>query len=589
MKGFAMKASRRSIAAIVTASALLAACGGGGGSGGGSVAPRPATAPISSNAQGTIALNITIPKKTTASATRRLAYVSASTQSLALTITQGATPVLQQAISLSPASNPNCTTTAGATTCTALIGLAAGTYTGTFATYDGPVVSSAATGNVLSRGASIPVTVMAGVTNSIPVTMDGVPASISIAPASGSTITGTQAAGFAVPYTAQPMLIEALDADGNIIVGPGTPTFTASATATKFAVTQPTTGTPNQITLAAAAGGTGTITIAAAPPNAGFSCVTSGIVCTASATIATGPHTLFVANSNAITVYQSMDNSTWTLIATQAITGPVFSDVLTAAPGGTLFNATQGMFSSTISMYAPPFTGSATTLSGVQEPGNMVVTPAGQLLVADQYHLHVYTSPYTSAPASTNFPITTSAYGIALDGSNDAIVSTYSGTWLFSAPSYTAVATTINTIGGPVAVNASGTLFLGNESAGGQVLVYPAPYTSTSITLNLPGEGGTELPRSMVVDANGNLWVATQYSGSCPCNEYLFEFAPPFTNGSTPSFAEINPYWPLAADSAGDIIVPTASSTLSIINGSGTTVGTVTSSINNPMSIFYLH
>ena len=289
-------------------------------------------------------------------------------------------------------------------------------------------------------------------------------------------------------------------------------------------------------------------------------------------------------------VYFALTNERLQGALTLALTAtPVAAALYHARHLGTLFNATQGMMSSTISMYAPPYTGSATTLSGVQEPGNMVVTPAGQLLVADQYHLNVYTSPYTSAPASTNFPITTSAYGMALDGSNDAIVSTYSGTWLFSAPSYTAVATTINTIGGPVAVDASGTLFLGNESAGGQVLVYPAPYTSTSLTLNLPGEGGTEFPRSMVVDANGNLWVSTQYSGSCPCNEYLFEFAPPFTNGSTPSFAQINPYSPLAADSAGDIIVPTASSTLSIINGSGTTVGTVTSSINNPRAIFYLH
>ena len=116
----------RTLLSLTSLSALLAACSGGGSVG----QQTPAITPASKS-NGTVALSIKIPaKKSTSSNLHRRQYVSPSTQSLALTITHSGTPVLQEAVSLTT-SNPNCTTAAGATTCTLAFPLAAGSYLGT--------------------------------------------------------------------------------------------------------------------------------------------------------------------------------------------------------------------------------------------------------------------------------------------------------------------------------------------------------------------------------------------------------------------------------------------------------------------------
>jgi hypothetical protein len=457
----------RSIAATLAAALLLAGCGGRAGT---STSP---SLPATSHARASLSLTITIPRGRTSPASSRLHpdYISASTQSLAISVAHGSTNVLTQSVGLTVASNPqNCTASGGATTCTVLLGLAPGSFTGTFSTYDGPVVSNAASGNVLSQGQSVPITVTAGQTNTLSVTLDGVPASITVAPASGSTISGTQSTGFVVPFTAQPVAIEALDADGNVILGPGAPTFSAQATAAAFTVTQPAQGTPNQITLAAAIGGTGTLTVTATPPDGGFSCSAPGVVCSASVSL-THAHTLFAAGSSGVSIFSSTDDVTWTLEQTNA-QGVTFPVAIAAAPSGTLFLANNrqgpGQVANSISVYGPPYSAVPISMTtDVHRPAGLAVTAAGLLIDGENSstpQLVEFASPWTGTPAVTPLSGLGGLNQIALDPSGDLIADSYQSLIRYSAPSFTSSSTIVATGGNALAFDSSGTLFAGSAS-----------------------------------------------------------------------------------------------------------------------------
>jgi hypothetical protein len=565
-------AALRNLLPFVVTATLLSAC-----SGGGSLVPAKPTATSNAPGQGTLDLTISIPHPASASGSkRRPAYVSSSTESIAIAITQGTATVLQEAVGLTPATNPNCTT-GSATTCAISIGLAAGAYTATFSTYDGPVVSHSASGNLLSQGQSIPITVVAGHANTVTATLDGVPASITIAPSSGSTITGTQSGGFNVPYTAQPLTIEAFDADGNLILGPGAPTFTVTATATKFAVTQPTQGSPNTITLAATGGGAGTLAVTATPPDGGFSCSASGVVCTASASIATGPHTLYVATTaNQAVVYQSMDNVTWTQTATLGYDFSCFI-INGAEPTGLAADANgdvavSGNLGPCIDIFTKPYSNGPAVVAFSYFDTGVAITPSGKVLAADDTSnsLDVFSLNGSGGPEA-QLPVQPA--NVVSDSANDAIVATIGGgTYLLSSP-FTAITRTLNPSNGSgaIAIGADDTLFVG---VGNQINVYAPPYTASPTVLTLPNEGGAESAESLAVSSTGNaLWVV--------CPNYTFEFTKPFSASSSPALAQPNTYGSysiqIAADSYGDLIAPTGS-TIDIINSSGTTIGTVPAS-----------
>ena len=566
MKGIAIS-STRALVSVTSLSAVLAACSGGGG-----VGQQTPVSKVASNSKGIVAVTIEIPARKSASSNRRRPqYVSPSTESLALTISQSGTPVLQEAVSL-VTSSPNCTTSVGATTCTLAFPLAPGSYLGTISTYDGAIVGGATTGHLLSQGQSLALTVVGGQTNDLTLTLDGVPASISIVPASGSTITGTQSSGFTVRYSSQPLLVNALDADGNTIVGPGAPTFTAAATATKFTVANPTSGSPNQITLAGAAGGTGTLTVTAAPPDGGFSCATSGIVCVATAPISTPPHQLFAMTLAGLRVYTSPDDVTWTQTVnnTSATGSPATLDV---APNGALAVVTsanqfaQPPVTSKIEIYSPPYTAAPAVNTNVTSPFNAVFTPSSTLLVGTISNLVGLASPY-SGSATTLASIGSQVSGIALDSSADAIVATSSTASIYSAPSYSSGTSVDSTSGSTVAVAADGTLAVGSQYPSNIITLYHPPYTSGAYaTITLPNQGP---PASMAFDSNGGLWVLEPSS-------HCLRYATPFSTGQSPLFDVVNNggYIGLATDSSGDALVTDDNTaTVTIINSSGTTVGT---------------
>ncbi len=176
---------------FVLAVALLAGCAGGGTTPGLATQPIPqASAPVSKAPQtASVSFTIIIPTPPPASA-HRPAYVSASTKSASITVGS------------SSAVTVNCTAT-----CSGTVNAPVGSDLFTVKLYD----ATNGGGNLLSSG-SLTQTIVAAQANSVNVTFNGVVASLSISAI--STVTPGTAGSVAVG-------VNALDADGNTIVGPG--------------------------------------------------------------------------------------------------------------------------------------------------------------------------------------------------------------------------------------------------------------------------------------------------------------------------------------------------------------------------------
>ncbi|MBV8154146.1 MAG: hypothetical protein JOY98_06985, partial [Candidatus Eremiobacteraeota bacterium] len=133
--------------------------------------------------------------------------------------------------------SPGCASNA----CTILVSLTPGAHTFDVRTYDAPLVNGAPQGNVLSQNLGFPFTVKRGVPNQIGVVLQGLPQSVLISQTPGQDVAGNQDSGFELyglyqtdGQTVFPRTFElfALDADGNVIAGPGSPQFTMSSSST---------------------------------------------------------------------------------------------------------------------------------------------------------------------------------------------------------------------------------------------------------------------------------------------------------------------------------------------------------------------
>jgi virginiamycin B lyase len=220
----------------LAAAASLTACGANATP---SIPARGAAA-ATNEADGTIRakarLQILVPRRRT----RHSKYVSPATQSIAITVA-GRGKSLQFNRGLTTA-DPACQATAAGTQCTLMLALPPGTYAGTFVTYDGPLVNGAPSGAVLSSDRNVPIAIAASAANTIGVTLYGVPASVTIVPATGSTMTGSVSAGFTLSKCAssQPVDVLGVDASGNYIIGPGAPSIGLESSDTShLAVTPP--------------------------------------------------------------------------------------------------------------------------------------------------------------------------------------------------------------------------------------------------------------------------------------------------------------------------------------------------------------
>jgi hypothetical protein len=507
------------------------------GCGGGSAGPAPAVKP---SGKGTALLRVTIPKRAaTSGRSRGPAYVSPATQAMTVAIS-GPTTV-NETVALTPTST-GCSSTLASTQCTLQVSLAPGSYTATLSTYDGyDAGTQTATGNVLSTGQNLAFTIVAGQANAIALSLSGIPAQVIVTALSPlAPATGTDTWDLVGP-AAHAFLAQALDADGDIIFGPGSPTFTLAAPTGTLAATavQPTTTSPNQFSLVPPATfGSGTATFAVSATYSGQAtdgCAQSGAVCGPVNVTVDMVRALVVANCSAcegtsgpnnVEIYADGGSAPLLTLSGSSVGEP--QNVLADA-GGDLFVANQA--TNTVTMFAAPaFTKTTTIDFG---GGLMAIAPNGTLYLGDTTNgdnMAAYAPPYTAAQASwnpigfTGVPNTLAGITVAPNG-DLWIDDDYNGyVWKFSAPvsgsPSPAVALTSVSEPGALALDPSGNLFVVNTQSY-QVDKYAAPVTSgsTATTINISPWVGA----AILSDASGNLYenAWSCCSGPYPTQMYL--------------------------------------------------------------------
>jgi hypothetical protein len=202
------------LAGAATIAALLAACGGGGGgssaipSGALVTQPSPSTQPAGGNTQASMVINIPAKSATQSVNRKNPKYISASTQSMTISTVSGGKATQIAEADLTPSSKGCAVVTGGVTQCTVSFLANAGSDTFQLNMYD----QTGGKGNLLSTG-DVNATITAGQNNTVAVSLDGVPASLSIVLGQSSLQVGTAAS--------TSVYVQARDADNNIIVGPG--------------------------------------------------------------------------------------------------------------------------------------------------------------------------------------------------------------------------------------------------------------------------------------------------------------------------------------------------------------------------------
>ncbi|MBV8489391.1 MAG: hypothetical protein JO199_02585, partial [Candidatus Eremiobacteraeota bacterium] len=229
------------VAALMVA--LLTACGGNAVP---SAPHAPSVAKAHPPAPGKLTIHIRIPKRHHGK--RRARYIASTTQAMTLAIA-GPTPVSTQVDGLTP-SSPGCTAPYGSTTCTLTIPNLAPCVSGgncyavTIFTYD----AYSAGDNTIPVGAhalsalrSFGFTIVTGRNNALTFTLEGIPVSAAIVPSQGSSITGSMGGGFSLSRCASKQSVDVvgIDADKNVILGPGQPATSLTTQSSVLAIATP--------------------------------------------------------------------------------------------------------------------------------------------------------------------------------------------------------------------------------------------------------------------------------------------------------------------------------------------------------------
>ncbi|HTA39734.1 MAG TPA: SMP-30/gluconolactonase/LRE family protein [Candidatus Acidoferrales bacterium] len=252
--------------------AALLAAGIAGCSGGGSpMLPASRQAP-----SGTVLARLTIKVPHRTRAHRRGHYVSPATASLAYAVDG----VTQTPVTISP-SSPNCKVNGPISylQCSVNLSIKPGNHTFAFTTKD-------AAANVLSANTHVTFNVVAGSSNTIPVTLGGVASSLAVYPPAVPQVVVGSGGGFTVyGKNALQFSIVPLDADGNAILGPGAPQPVVSAAPVSMTMKTPAPIAPNLWTFTSTYAPTdpsvakvSSISISATPvPNSGGATVSATI------------------------------------------------------------------------------------------------------------------------------------------------------------------------------------------------------------------------------------------------------------------------------------------------------------------------
>lgn len=472
----AAKVRLRHVAALLVA-ALLAACGGGGG---GTPSSLPA-APTGSGAPANAQFTITIPPKAAQSVPRNPKYISASTESVVITLVSvngnpyasTTTAPASLATNLTP-SSPNCAPSGGNLVCTAAATAVAGSDLYSIATYDATQTSTSPTtpaGNLLSQG-STTLTVTTGQTASTTLALNGVAASLAIAFTTNAHVSGSQGAGYAIvgnqPRT---FTVTAMDADGNTIIGPGAPTYTVSSGSAAVAIAS------------TATAGTYTAQVMSVNATPVQVSVTPSDGSAVSFTISTIQE-LWISNSagNSVTAYDASTHAQLTGDTINGTAGLNAPFMIQTGPNGNLWISN---FSGNSIEEVVPETNAA--LLTIDDGSTVIKTPFG-----------------ISFDSSGNLYLDTGGSGNKLA---KYTASSFAG--LTGTQNIAPAATTTTNLSDPVqnAFDSSGVLWVANDGGGPntQVTAYDASLTNVAVL----GGANTQLNGAVgaCFDSGGHLWV----------------------------------------------------------------------------------
>jgi serine/threonine-protein kinase len=491
---------------------------------------------------GSVRFVIKLPRKKRHRKTRLGKFLSPATQSVTIAITGGVTQLLTA--NLTPTS-AGCASTLATTICTLSLGLPPGTYSAAVSTFDG----LGGNGTLLSAGQALNFNIVAGTANDIAIMLDGIPHSLILSPVnSGATSTGPSSFKI-IGVMPVRMLAEALDADGNIIAGAGSPTFAVTQNSGAFTITNPLAGSPNTFELQGPGGdgASGAFTVTASYPD--DTCSQAGAVCTTAFTATTHVPTLFVANNGAVGVYAPPYTGAPTTLSGLGSVSNSFTGTMAVDASGDLF--TYDSMNHDVKIYAPPYTGIPTTigdgtLSTLVIP--VTIGPNGLLFVGDTNASTVfeYAPPYTGAPTAITNGINRPG-GIAFDGSGNLFVANFSGGNVNEyAPPYTDAPTLVGNVGAgqSLAVTSDGNVFAANWIASGPVYHFTPPYTGSPAQIPVQNNG---VAAGLVIGPSDRFYFSNTSTAS------IYGYASPYSTPSLTLGASPSGVLALAFDIAGNL------------------------------------
>lgn len=557
-------------AALGLATILSAGCAGGAHQ---NVLPTAGASQPSLASKGSAVLSIRIPKAatTTTSSKRKPDYISPSTTQMTLDIQQsGASiPGYPTTVSLTPTST-GCSSTLTSTLCQLSIALTPGSYTASLTMMN-------ASSTVLSAAQSVAFTITQGTANAINVTLNGVPSSIVISPG-GYAVHGTQNEGMILyGASSQHFIANALDADGNVIIGPGAPSFTVSVGAgSGWSASAPASTTPNTFTVTPPGTNNAFATVSVTATYSDSTCATSGAVCAATVGIKNDIQTLYILNygTAAVTGYNlPMSNGASPTIAAfngghfgagWALALDPFNNVFVADPtvGG------RGSGTNAVYEYSPSgsYITSIPSSSGINAPWGMAFDRLGDLFVANLSGNNVteYPPPYTTTTPVTlsknqSGATNTSGEGaVAFDSSGNLFVESDSFLYKYAPPFSSSSNATLQQVvgdfGTPIVFDQLGDLYLMDESNNVKKLAPSQNYSYFSAATTFAGGSPGRSPQAIAVDASGNVFISI--CGVCggSSGDSINEYSASGTLLASISSGVSDPY-AIALDGAGNLYV----------------------------------
>lgn len=442
--------------------------------------------PTASSLQAT-AVTIRVPAASAPQSVRPK-YVSPSTLGVAITIygALATPPPAPTTVANLSSGSPLCTNSPdGSRTCAVTVLAPIGNDNFIVTTYDQPPSGSTPQGSILST-VTLQFVIVAGQTNTVPLTLNGVPATIVLSP-SGFLAPPNQTNTFT-------FTVNAKDADGNYIISPGNYTQP---------VTLAITGDPNHtLSLSAYSITSPATTRVTATYNGGSLPGTATI--TGSATGAAGGTTTFQSNA---------------AVATVTVTIPGFNSVAVWLTDSYVGNAIV-RFGSNASGNTPP----TQAIRGAASPGGAAFDAAGGLYVAEDNHSIAYYAPGTLASGIPARLISgPSAHlcdpsGVAVQGGLLYVADGCGRVLVYSATANGTSVSPLQEISGPstnlvspcsIAVDGSGNIYVADRAPNGTIVVF-APGTTGNATPQLtipdayPGSG----IQGLALDSQRNLYAS---------------------------------------------------------------------------------